>query len=40
MFRCPLTIITNQIVHFINDAIKYWTYHFLIEHVNSTTYYP
>jgi hypothetical protein len=27
-FGCPLTIITNQGVHFINDAIKYLTDHF------------
>jgi hypothetical protein len=35
-----LTIITNQGVHFINDAIKYLTDHFLMKHVRSTTYYP
>jgi hypothetical protein len=29
----------DQGVHFINDAIKYLTYHFLLQHVNSTTYY-
>jgi hypothetical protein len=23
-FGCPLTIVTNQIVHFINDTIKHW----------------
>jgi hypothetical protein len=39
-FGCPLTIITNQGVHFINDAIKYLTNHFLMKHVSSTTYYP
>jgi len=39
-FRCPLTIVINQGVHFINDAIKYLTNHFLMKHVNSTTYYP
>jgi hypothetical protein len=39
-FGCPLTIITDQGVHFINDAIKYLTNHFLLKHVNSTTYYP
>ncbi len=27
-FRCPLIIVTNQGVHFINDAIKYLTDHF------------
>jgi hypothetical protein len=39
-FRCPLIIITHQGVHFINDAIKYLTDHFLMKHVSSTTYYP
>jgi hypothetical protein len=39
-FGCPLTIVTNQGVHFINDAIKYLTYHFLLKHVSCTTYYP
>jgi hypothetical protein len=40
MFECPLTIITYQGVHFINDAIKYLTNHFLLKHVSFTTYYP
>jgi hypothetical protein len=39
-FGCPLTIITNYGVHFINDVIKYLTNHFLLKHVSSTTYYP
>ncbi len=39
-FGCPLIIIINQGVHFINDAIKYLINHFLMKHVNSTTYYP
>ncbi len=39
-FGCHLIIITNQGVHFINDAIKYLTNHFLMKHVSSTTYYP
>jgi hypothetical protein len=38
-FGCPLTIVINQGVHFINDAIKYLTDHFLMKHVSSTTYY-
>jgi hypothetical protein len=38
-FGCPLTIVTNQGVHLINDAIEYLTNHFLMKHVNSTTYY-
>ncbi len=39
-FRCPLTIVIDQGVHFINDVIKYLTFHFLLKHVSSTTYYP
>jgi len=39
-FGYPLTLVTNQGVHFINDVIKYLTSHFLLKHVNSTTYYP
>jgi hypothetical protein len=39
-FGCPLTIVTDKGVHFINDAIKYWTDNFLLKHVSSTTYYP
>ncbi len=39
-FQCPLTIVTDQGVHFINDAIKYLIDHFLMKHVSSTTYYP
>ncbi len=38
-FGCPLTIVTNQGVHLINDVIKQ-TYHFLLKHVKSTAYYP
>jgi hypothetical protein len=39
-FGCPLIIVTDQGVHVINDDIKYFTYHFLLKHVSSTTYYP
>ncbi len=39
-FGCPLTIVTNQGVHFIKNAIKYLINHLLLKHVNSTTYYP
>jgi hypothetical protein len=38
-FGCPLIIFTHQGVHFINDAIKYLIDHFLLKHVNFTTYY-
>jgi hypothetical protein len=33
-FGCPLTIITNEGVHFINDVIKHLKNHFLLKHVN------
>jgi hypothetical protein len=39
-FGCPLTIVIDQGVHFINDAIKYLTNHFLMKHDNFITYYP
>ncbi len=39
-FGCPLTLISNKGVHFINDVIKYFMDHFLMKHVSSTTYYP
>jgi hypothetical protein len=39
-FGCPLTIITDQIVYFINDIIKHLTKQFLLKHVSSTTLYP
>jgi hypothetical protein len=39
-FGCPLTIVTNQGVYFINDVVKHFTYHFLLKHVSSITYYP
>jgi hypothetical protein len=39
-FGCSLIIVIDQGVHFINDAIKYLTDHFMMKHVNSTTYYP
>jgi hypothetical protein len=39
-FRCPLTIVRNQRVNFINDTIKHMIEQFLLKHVCSTTYYP
>jgi hypothetical protein len=30
-FGCPLAIVTNQEVHFINDAVKYLTNQFLLK---------
>jgi hypothetical protein len=37
-FGCPLTLVINQGVHFINDVIKYFIDHFLMKHVSSTTH--
>ncbi len=39
-FGCPLTMVTNQGVHFINDVIKHLIDYFLLKHVSSNTYYP
>jgi hypothetical protein len=39
-FRCPLTIVTDQSTHFINDAIRYLIYHFIFRHTNFNIYYP
>ncbi len=39
-FGCPLTIVTDQRVHFNNDAIKYLIDQFLLKHVSSITFYP
>jgi transposase InsO family protein len=39
-FGCPLTIVIDQGVQFINGAIKYLIDHFLLKHMSSTTYYP
>ncbi len=39
-FGCPLTIVTYQGVHFIDDTIKHLTKQFLFKHVSSTTCYP
>jgi hypothetical protein len=39
-FGYPLTIVIDEGVHFINDVIKYLTNHFLLKHMNFTTYYP
>jgi hypothetical protein len=38
-FGCLFTIVIDQNVHFIDDAIKYLIDHLLLKHVNSTTYY-
>jgi hypothetical protein len=39
-FSCPFTLVSNQGTHFINEAIKILTTHFLFRHISSTTYYP
>jgi hypothetical protein len=33
-------LVSDQGIHFINDAIKIFTNHFLLWHTTSTTYYP
>ncbi len=38
-FGCPLTIVIDQDVHFINDVVNHSTYHFILKHVIFTTYY-
>jgi len=35
-----IVVTTQSKAHFINDDIKHLTNHFLLKHVNSTTYYP
>jgi hypothetical protein len=39
-FGCPLTIVTDQSTHFINDEIRYLTDHSILRHTNSIVYYP
>jgi len=39
-FGCPLTIITDQGTHFIDNYIIYLTDHFMLKHTSSTIYYP
>jgi hypothetical protein len=40
IFGCPLTIIIDQGIHFINDTIKHLKEQFLLKRVSVTTYYP
>jgi hypothetical protein len=37
-FDCPLTLVSDQGVHFINDTIQILTTHFLFKHTSSTIY--
>jgi len=39
-FGCPLTIVTNQGTHFINNVIIYFTDHFNFKHTSFIVYYP
>jgi hypothetical protein len=39
-FGCPLTIVTDQGTHFINDVIRYLIDNFIFKHISSTIYYP
>jgi len=36
-FGCPLTLVTYQGVHFINDNIMHMIEHFILKYTNSTT---
>ncbi len=38
-FGCPLTIMTNQGTHFINNAIKYLIDHFILKPTSFIIYY-
>jgi hypothetical protein len=38
-FGCPLTIVTNQGTHFINDVIRYFIDHFNLRHTSFIVYY-
>jgi hypothetical protein len=38
-FGCPLTLVNDQSVHFLNTTIEMLTTHFLMKHTSSTTYY-
>ena len=40
IFRCPITLISDQGSHFINKTIKVLTDQFKINHRRSTTYHP
>ncbi len=39
-FNYPLTIVINQGIHFINDAIHCLCNHFILRHISSIVYYP
>jgi hypothetical protein len=39
-YGCPLTIMTNQGTHFINDVIKHFVDHFILRHTNFNVYHP
>jgi hypothetical protein len=39
-FGCPLDLVTNQGIHFINDDAWYLIDHFILKHINFVVYYP
>jgi hypothetical protein len=39
-FSCPLTIVTEEGTHFINNVDRYLIDHSILIHTNSTVYYP
>lgn len=39
-FGCPLQLVIDQCVHFINKVIEYLIEHFILKHKNFIIYYP
>jgi hypothetical protein len=39
-FGCVLILVSDEGIHFVNDAIEILTYHFLLQHMTLTIYYP
>jgi hypothetical protein len=39
-FHSPFTLVSDKGTHFINNAIKIFTNHFLLRHMTSNIYYP
>jgi len=39
-FGCSFILVSDQIIHFINNAIEILTNHFMLQRTTSTTYHP
>jgi len=39
-FGYPLTVVTDQGTHFIDNVTHYSTNHFILKHINYIIYYP